>query len=26
VPGEYAIYVGTSSVDTPSQHRFVVAA
>ncbi|MFC7279942.1 beta-glucosidase [Paractinoplanes rhizophilus] len=26
IPGEYAIYVGTSSDDTPTQHRFTVAA
>jgi len=26
VPGEYAVYIGTSSDDTPSHHRFIVAA
>jgi beta-glucosidase len=26
IPGEYVIYIGTSSDDTPSQHRFIVAA
>jgi beta-glucosidase len=25
-PGEYTVYVGTSSDDTPSQHRFTVSA
>jgi beta-glucosidase len=26
LPGEYTVYVGTSSEDTPSQHRFTVPA
>jgi beta-glucosidase len=26
VPGDYTVYVGTSSEDTPSQHRFTVSA
>jgi beta-glucosidase len=25
LPGEYTVYVGTSSEDTPSQHRFTVS-
>jgi beta-glucosidase len=25
IPGEYVVYIGTSSDETPSQHRFIVA-